>query len=334
MKTMTFFATTLLISAAVTTGCSNDNDGNDSQSNSDTPNVATEQPDGQNPIPDQSSVQNPNIDSTAVDALVTEFMADSKLPGLSLALLSFDTETPTIWSQGYGVTDINSGNAVDENTAFWLASTTKPVVGVLLQIAQEQGILDVDTDIRADVTAVGGFTIDDPLAREITVRDLAYHTSGIVDADSYACAYYVSNDDGSVDSLSELIDYGVPCDVQGRTSLSDYLASYLDADGINYSASDNFGPDEDEYSNIGVGLAGLYLEQKTGQSLQDYGASQLFEPLGMENTGWTRESLANTDIATPHEASGELVALPEYDLATYPDGGLRSTAGDMANFLA
>jgi len=325
MKATHYLLPVVLLTSVLLSGCDDDDNDDDNSTNNATAEVAVTDPGTQASTPD----------TTLLDESVDDFMETANLPGLSLTLFSHESETPVILSRSYGLANIESSTPVDENTSFRIASATKPVVGALLQIAQEQGLLQLDTDIRAEVETLSGFSIDDPMDREITLRDLATHTSGIRDSENFACVFYVNNDDGSVDSLAELYDYSDGCgDLAGRTSTRDFLAAYLDSDGVYYLPNDNFGPTRAEYSNIGVGLAGHYLEEKSGQSLQDYGAAHLFRPLGMTNTGWTRESLANSTIATAYlTTEGDPEAFPYYDSATTADGGLLSSSSDLVKLL-
>ncbi len=208
-------------------------------------------------------------------------------------------------------------------------------------IAQEKGSLNLDDDVRELVSTSGGFEIDNPESRAITLKHLASHTSGIIDDyDKYDCAYFVNNDDGTQTKLANLFDDGMPCPDDGPTTLSGFLAAYLDAGGIYYDSMENFSAAEPgdtyEYSNIGAGLAGYALELATGQTLAEFAAEKIFIPLDMANTSWRYDDLDPANVATPYGSGddGETVALPNYELATWPDGGLRSSASDMACFLA
>ncbi|MBX2836509.1 MAG: beta-lactamase family protein [Gammaproteobacteria bacterium] len=285
-----------------------------------------------------SSEPDSNIDTVAIDEKVSELLENSKIPGLSIALVSTKSDTPEFWSKGYGWANIETQTPVDDNTAFWMASVSKAVLGTLIQMANEQGIVNLDSDIRPELSVAANFSIDDPLNRAINLRSLATHTSGIVDTSTYNCAYYLLDENGNAQSLLDAVGVESPlnCDVQGRTSLRDYLYSYLDSEGLYYDSVANFSSTNTfEYSNIGSGLAGLYLELQSGQSLHEFAATQLFTPLGMGHTGWTSESLSGVSIATPHiSEGGDTIALPIYELATYPDAGLRSSASDMALFLS
>lgn len=200
--------------------------------------------------------------------------------------------------------------------------------------------MQFDDDVSALVAASGGFSINNPESRAITLRHLATHTSGIIDNDNkYTCAYYVNNDDGSQTKLANLFDVGISCPEHVPNTLPGFLAAYLDATGEYYESADNFSasiPGETfEYSNIGAGLAGYALEVATGQTLAEFATAEIFIPLGMPDTSWRYEDLDPASVATPYTSDNNAPEpLPNYELATWPDGGLRSSAADMARLLA
>lgn len=99
-----------------------------------------------------------------------------------------------------------------------------------------------------------------------------------------------------------------------------------------------------QYSNIGAGLA-IYLvglatsdnDDMSSMLLVDYTNTEIFQLLGMEATSFRRSDL--TKVATPYTKEYNIwdpevyMEMPIYDSATFPDGGLRSSANDMAKFL-
>ncbi len=290
--------------------------------------------------PGGGSVANPLQDSSLIDNNIQSLLAENPVPGLAVAVIS-TPENPVIWAKGYGVSDIETSTPVTENTSFWMGSVSKSVMGAAIMAAQEEGFLNLDDDVSELVSTSGGFEVDNPNSRAITLKHLATHTSGIVDDDDkYDCAYFVNNDDGSQTKLVNLFYSARPCPEEGPSTLSGFLAAYLDAGGIYYEATENFSSaapgDTFEYSNIGAGLAGYTLELATGQTLAEFAAEKIFIPLDMTNTSWRYDDLAPANVATPYavDAAGAVIALPNYELATWPDGGLRSSAADMAHFLA
>lgn len=286
------------------------------------------------------NTDNPLVDSTKIDQVLNDFVTDNAVVGLSVATLKRTADTTLIWSSQYGLRDVESQVPVNADTSFWLGSVSKAVMGTTLMIANEKGFFQLDDDVHGLITNQGAFTFDNPAQQAISIANLASHTSGVVDKDEvYSCAYYVPTENGEHEKLVSLFDVGVSCPEESPVSLEGFLAAYLSIDGEFYSQSDNFhrlAPGTKfEYSNIGAGLAGYLVEAITGQNLATYAQQEIFTPLAMSNTSWQVDTLDSNNIATPYvEVDDELAALPRYALASWPDGGLRSNATDLAKLLA
>lgn len=108
----------------------------------------------------------------AIDDYVRAQMALNRIPGVAVAVVR-DGRVEKL--QGYGVANLEWRQAVDGDTMFQLASSTKPFTGLLLMRLAAQGLLDPDAP-------VGRYLPDAPPAwKDITLRHLADHSSGIPD---------------------------------------------------------------------------------------------------------------------------------------------------------
>jgi CubicO group peptidase (beta-lactamase class C family) len=267
------------------------------------------------------------------------------VPGFSVALVD---DRGVLWSKGYGVKNLRTRQPVTADTAFWLASVSKAVMGTALTYAEEHRQLSLESDVRQLLRASGRFQLAVADGQALPLEQLVTHTSPVRDSKFYACSYYFGAARGRHHSLfnafrgvssgfSDPSLSDLHCDERGPVGLGDFLQAYLDPRGA-YYLSDNFGSAGlPVYSNVGAGLAGYSLELATGSSLADYAAAHLFRPLGMQHTSWELRDFSWGEVATPYvwdETSSSYVELPLYGLATWPDGGLRSSARDLGRFLA
>jgi CubicO group peptidase (beta-lactamase class C family) len=150
------------------------------------------------------------------------------------------------------------------------------------------------------------------------LRQLATHTSGITDREPVYESSYHSGGDSPV-------------------ALDTFLRDYFEPGGRLYSP-DNFVDAEPgrlrEYSNIGAALAAHAVERATGTPFPASTRESIFRPLGMSGTGWFLSEIDRSRHARPYDASsGTPVEVPLYGLATYPDGGLRTSVSDLARFF-
>lgn len=270
------------------------------------------------PVPVDPGNRAEGVDWEAFDAAVIDHMEQACIPGLALALVDADGEQ---FSASYGWADIQTAEPLTVNTPFMVASASKMVVGLSLVLAQAEGHLDLwdPVDRHVDGRVVNP-RIGTP-APPIRLAHLATHTSGV-------------RDNWTV--LDELYGPGDPA-----APLGWFLEQYLQPGGRWYSGSRNFyrwAPgDAWMYSNVGAALAAHAVAGATGERFRDYTADRFFGPLGMEHTAWFLEDLEGQGIpaARPHTftADGDWRVARHYGFPTWPDGQLRSTAGDMGRLL-
>ena len=87
-----------------------------------------------------------------------------------------------------------------------------------------------------------------------------------------------------------------------------------------------------DYSNIAATLAALVLEQATGVPFDEFTAKYILNPLKMDASGWSYDQI---DLSMHSKLySDKESELPFYELITYPDGGMRTTAKDMGKYLS
>ncbi|MFT5582848.1 MAG: CubicO group peptidase (beta-lactamase class C family) [Cognaticolwellia sp.] len=121
-------------------------------------------------------------------------------------------------------------------------------------------------------------------------------------------------------------------------SLADFERGYL-IKGGEFWKRDNYAdrmPGEAfEYSNVGAALAALGLEVVAGQSYAEVVQDRILDPLGMDSSGFYLSDLSQ-DPATLYGTflGGGWKPYEQYGFPTYPDGLMRSSANDLARYLA
>lgn len=276
----------------------------------------------------------PVVEEADVIATAQSLMQEAHFPGMALA--TFDANGVT-WSMGLGYAESGAERPITADTSFWLASVTKPFTGLAILRAIEQAELSLDTEIGGLLDESGAFTLADAEAGQATLAQLVTHHSPIRDSSAYLCGYYMGTE-AEHTSLANLFELGAGCDDAQPVDLGGFLESYLSAGGA-YYRSDNFGAADQGfvYSNVGAALAGYAVELATGTPLATYAREQLFEPLGLANTSFEYSDLDPQIVATPTRWDSEqqaIVDYPLYELATWPDGGLRSSVADLGKLCA
>lgn len=238
---------------------------------------------------------------THLPDFIHQGMAAWDIPGLALAIVKDDE---IIFADGFGVREIGRGDPVDEDTIFAIASNTKAFTAAALGILVQEEQISWDDPVTKHLP---GFQMADPwVTRQITVRDLLCHRSGLGTWAGDILAY------GSRKSREELI----------------HLIRYIPPA---FSFRGGFG-----YSNLMFLTAGQIITAVTGASWDDFIKDRFLEPLGMTRSSTsTCELPRRKNVAAPHElVGGRLSTLPYRNVDNKgPTGGINSTARDMAQWI-
>ncbi len=250
--------------------------------------------------------------SKPIDTYIVGEMDKQSIPGLSAAIIK---QGRVAWSNGYGYANKDSKTSFTADTVINIASVSKTILGCSLMIASEKGIVDLDADIN---TYLKGFQVKNPYDNNFTVtlHKLATHTAGINDRNPvYGDTYYPGKD--------------------SPVSLGEFLKAYISENGGLYDKENFLDVSKGsyyQYSNIGAALAAHALECATGQTYPEFTRDHIFKPLKMDHTSWFIGTTDMRNHAMLYVEDG--TAVPPYGLTTYPDGGLRTSANDLARFLA
>jgi len=116
------------------------------------------------------------------DAYVARVMRDFEVPGLAIAVVQ---DGRVLLAKGYGVRKLGDPAPVDDKTLFGIASNTKAFTATALGILVEEGKLRWDAPV---IDYLPWFAMYDPyVTRELTIRDLLVHRSGLASAPATCC---------------------------------------------------------------------------------------------------------------------------------------------------
>ncbi|MGB5555294.1 MAG: serine hydrolase domain-containing protein [Flavobacteriaceae bacterium] len=246
--------------------------------------------------------------------------------GFSVAIVNSDS---ILYNEGFGFSDVSEKKKYTANTIQPIASISKTVIGLSLLKAQEMGKLKLDDPINQYLP----FSVVNPYYPEenITIRQLASHTSTIKDASHYDRRGYVLRKENNIGKKVEK-NFRLPNDLMDYAV---FLEKILSTEGEWYKKK-NFIKKKPgtifEYSNIGAGLAALVLENAVGERFSKFTRTHIFEPLGMSNTGWFLKDM-DTSKHTKLYAD-QTTELAPFQLVNYPDGGLITSSTDLGSYLS
>ena len=109
-----------------------------------------------------------------LDAYVARAMRTFDVPGIALAIVK---DGQVVVAKGYGVRKLGDPASVDARTLFGIASNTKVFTATALGLLVEEGKLEWDAPV---IRYLPWFQMWDPyVTRELTIRDLLVHRSGL-----------------------------------------------------------------------------------------------------------------------------------------------------------
>jgi CubicO group peptidase (beta-lactamase class C family) len=271
-----------------------------------------------------------NFDNDSLNLFFEKIAAHPNgLPGFGVAILKNDKVE---YSRGFGFANLEEKIAYSTTTIQSIGSISKTFIGVSLMKCVEMGLFSLDTPIN-DLLP---FEVNNPRFpnQKITIRQLATHTSGILDrAKIYEKQGYVLRDRKTSLPKWQLLAFR-----KGKKnknmSLGVFLENYFSKKGKWFSEK-NFTPfapgQAYEYSNLGAALAAYIVELKTGKKYADFTTENIFKPLQMTHSSWSLETTDLTKKARGYDKKGRFY--PLYSVVTYPDGFLHTSTDDLSIYL-
>jgi hypothetical protein len=113
------------------------------------------------------------VGSPEMDSYMSDMIAAEKAPGISMVIVDGDDVT----FHSYGYDNIKDGVAADEYTIYELGSTTKAFTALAVLILDDEGVIDLDADIRTYIPWLELIHEGNPAV--ITCNQLLSHTAGI-----------------------------------------------------------------------------------------------------------------------------------------------------------
>ncbi len=238
---------------------------------------------------------------SALEQYYSQALKDWKVPGMAIAIVK---DNEIVFAQGFGVKDVNTKEAVDENSLFAIASNTKAFTSASMAMLVEEGKLSWDDKVTKHLP---WFELYNPyVTDEMTIRDLLSHRSGLRTFSG------------------DLIWYGTDYSREEIVRRAKYLKPA-------YGFRAQYG-----YQNIMFMAAGLIIEKASGMSWEAFVQKRFFDPLKMNRTITSINDLKlKGNYTTPHnDYKGEIITIEylNWDNAA-PLGGILSSVSDLSKWI-
>jgi CubicO group peptidase (beta-lactamase class C family) len=236
------------------------------------------------------------------DAYVKRVMETFTVPGVSVAIVK---DGKVVLARGYGVRRMGDPAPVDAATRFGIASNTKLFTATALAILVEEGRLAWDRPVLDYLPA---FALSDPyVTRELTVRDLLVHRSGL----------------GL--GAGDLLFW--PPSTYERKEIVRRLRHIPLATSFRGAYA---------YDNVLYLVAGEVIEAVTGRTWEEFMRARVLAPVGMTESDVLHSAAgAGGNVAGTHAEVNDTVRpiAPFLSDNTNPAGGIMSGANDMAKWM-
>jgi methyl acetate hydrolase len=255
-----------------------------------------------------------DVAADRIDRVLTAAVNRGDVPGV-VAIAA--TRTGVVYQGAFGKARIADNRPMNIDALFRIASMTKPVTAVAAMQLIEKGKMALDDPASKYLPELAGLSVFEsfdsktreysvrPATKAVTVRHLFAHSSGL--------AY-------------------------GFTSPT--IRDFKPRDGEQYAAGPLlFEPGEGWHYGTSTDWLGRLVENLSGENLDEYFRTHIFQPLGMKDTFFNVPDDKQARLVTTHQrqSDGGLVEQPwqaPRSVTRFNGGsGLSSTAGDYIMFL-
>ncbi|WP_239094055.1 serine hydrolase domain-containing protein [Bacillus sp. B15-48] len=230
----------------------------------------------------------------------TKRMEENQIPGAVMIVVK---DNEILYEQGFGFANLEKGLEVDPSgSLFRIGSVTKLFTATAIMQLVELGLVDVEANVNDYLT---DFQIDTKDFQPVRVKHLLTHTAG----------------------FDELIIGMAAEHYRERKPLRNYLKE-------NQPKMLREPGQYIQYSNYGMGLLGLVIEEVSGLSYEQYIEDHILKPLGMNDTHVVMNPTVYEQLAREYFPIGDgFKEEPLYDFHFPPAGSVLATAEDMAQFM-
>jgi CubicO group peptidase (beta-lactamase class C family) len=244
------------------------------------------------------------IDIHKLDTVLKEIISLWGVPGLGVGIVQ---DGEIAYTRYFGVQSLDTQAPVTAASVFCIASIAKIFVASAVLQLVERGKLDLDAPVAQYLPY---FRLDNERYKQMTIRQMLSHTSGMPDMEESEYDELVANpewDEGAPERY-----------VRGLSHLKPIA-----------SPGDRF-----YYSNIAYNVLGDLIAKASGQIFEDYLRDHILRPAGMPDSTFFHTEVQQDRLAMPHLRTPEMIVNPiyPYHRADAPASFLHTTVVEMCHW--
>ena len=254
------------------------------------------------PVP-AASDQFAAVDKEAQDVLTTY-----NVPGMAYGLIRGNE---LVHANGFGVRNLDTGAPMTPQSVMSMGSVSKAFTAAAVMQLAEEGKLDVDAPYT---TSVPYFEMEDPRYKEIAVRHLLAHRSGMPE---------LTPDDLFGEWEDPWYDEG---------AAERYVRSFKTGVTLNQDP----GGDKFLYSDAGYDILADLIHKGSGELFEDYMQQHILAPLGMGSSTFLLDEIDPDQLVAAHvfDEAGRPVVWEKfpYDRKHAPSSCLHTSVEDLSRW--
>lgn len=246
------------------------------------------------------------LSTDQIDALVEEALERFHVAGAAVGIVK---DGEVLLARGYGVRSVETGEPVDEQTSFAIASNSKAFTTTALALLVEEGKISWEDRVVEHIPEFRMY--NEYVTQNFNIQDLLTHRSGL----------------------------GLGAgDLQKWPSGSDFTIGDMLVNFQHFQPVSAFRTRYD-YDNILYLVAGELIRRVSGQPWEAFVEERILEPLGMDHSYTLPPGMSGAEnLATPHlYENGTLRTIPHYELdpekISGAAGGILSNAEDLCTWM-
>jgi CubicO group peptidase (beta-lactamase class C family) len=242
----------------------------------------------------------------AFDTYIQAILKNVDMPAIGVTILS---DGKPVFIKTYGLADKEAGIKADNNTLFYIASSTKSFTALAAALLDKEGKIKLNESVNK---YMGTLEFKNKIpAQQITVKHLLTHTSGLTNEPlTFRMAY-----------SGEIANNEIDAAFTGAMIYTDTMFNKYN------------------YDNLGYNIYTVLLRQHLNVSWKDVVSKKIFRPLQMNHTtaNISEAKAKGWNVVVPYLATSfkgaQPTGLPKKDNSLQSAGGIFSSPNDLAAWL-
>jgi len=234
-----------------------------------------------------------------IDAYIGSLVDSAGISGISIAITNGQE---VAYSKSFGVANVQTGEQLTNAHFFHVASVSKTFTATAVMQLAEKGKIDINKPL---INYLPYFKMKDPRYKNITIKQMLNHTSGIPDVTDYEWEKAESDAEALERYTRRLAD---------SVLLSDPGSTYY-------------------YSNIAFDVLGDLVAKVSGMSFEKYEKDNVLTPLGMNGSSFYYPEMRKDLQTSAHTGNPQTVsAVYPYNRKHAPSSTLTSNIAELSHW--